>query len=73
MSDVFRRMERWYNVKIVVENPRINNYRYTATIKNESLEKILQLIEYTSHLDCELVKSDSPGNTKQTVLITTKK
>ena len=73
MADVFKRMERWYNVKIVVEDPRINNYLYTATIKNESLEKILQLIEYTSHLECELIKSNNPESTKPTILITTKK
>ncbi|MGE4587719.1 MAG: FecR family protein [Mangrovibacterium sp.] len=72
MSDVFRCMERWYNVKIVVENPRINNYRYTATIKSESLEKILQLIEYTSHLDCDLIQGNKQDE-KQTVLITNKK
>jgi len=72
MADVFRRMERWYNVKIVVEDPGINNYRYTATIKNESLEQILQLLEYTSHLECDLVKNNHSENSKSIIRIKTK-
>ncbi len=71
LADVFRRMERWYNVKIVVEDPRINSYRYTATIKNESLEQILQLLEYTSHLECAITENQTSGNSKRTVRIKT--
>jgi ferric-dicitrate binding protein FerR (iron transport regulator) len=73
MSKVFKQMERWYNVKIIVEDPKINNYRYTATIKNESLEKILQLVEYTSHLDCEFVKQTRNNDTKPIIRVRTQK
>jgi ferric-dicitrate binding protein FerR (iron transport regulator) len=57
LADVFKQMERWYNVKILVEDPEINTYLFTATIKKESLESILRLIEYTSNLECKLIKS----------------
>jgi len=72
MSDVFRQLERWYHVKIIVENPKINTYLYTATIKNESLEQILKLLEYTSQLNCEMIRGSDPLTGKQTILITSK-
>ncbi len=60
LSEVFKQMERWYNVRILVEDPEINNYLFTATIKNEKLDRILRLIEYTSNLECKPIKSNSP-------------
>lgn len=72
MSNVFRKLERWYDVKIVVDDPKINNYTYTATIKNESLGQILQLLEYTSQLSCEQIKTTGPQAHKPTILIKSK-
>ena len=72
MSDVFRQLERWYDVKIIVHDQKINNYLYTATIQNESLEQILKLLEYTSQLKCKMIKNNNSETLKPTVLITTK-
>ncbi|WP_163711237.1 FecR family protein [Mangrovibacterium lignilyticum] len=69
MSDVFRQLERWYNVKIIVSDPQINNYLFTATIKTESLKKILELLEFTSQLEYEVVKDNGYQNYKPTILI----
>ena len=69
MSEVFRRLERWYNVKIIVGDPQINNYLYTATIKNENLEQILKLLGYTSRLKCEMIVNDHNQASKPTFLI----
>ncbi|MGV8093956.1 MAG: FecR family protein [Mangrovibacterium sp.] len=57
MKLVFRKLERWYGVKIEVLDPSVNEFIYTATIKNESLEQILRLIEYTSPVKCRLVRT----------------
>jgi transmembrane sensor len=57
MKLVFRKLERWYGVKIKVLDPSVNEFIYTATIKNESLEQILRLIEYTSPVKCTLVRT----------------
>ncbi len=57
MKVVFRKLERWYGVKIQVLDPSVNEFIYTATIKNESLEQILRLIEYTSPVKCSLVRT----------------
>ncbi len=72
MSEVFRQLERWYNIKIVVTDPKINNYLYTATIKNESLDQILKLLEYTSQLKYEVIKNNPAEKRKQTILISAK-
>ncbi|WP_423128246.1 FecR family protein [Gaoshiqia sp. Z1-71] len=72
MSDVFRRLERWYDVKIIVDDPQINHYLYTATIKNENLTQILNLLEFTSDLTCEIVNNNSSRAYKPTILIKTK-
>lgn len=57
MKDVFRKLERWYDVDIEVLDPSINEFLYTATIKNESLDQILKLIEYTSPVKCEIERT----------------
>ena len=72
MSDVFRCLERWYDVKIIVNDPKINNYLYTATIKNESLEQILKLLEYTSKVSYEIIKSNDNQNHSCMILIKNK-
>lgn len=61
MKDVFRRLERWYDVDIEVSDPSINEFLFTATIKNESLDQIIKLIEYTSPLKC---RTDRDQNNK---------
>lgn len=45
IDDVFRQMERWYNVRIHVENKGRLDCKLTATIENESLEEVLKLLE----------------------------
>ncbi|HZL11195.1 MAG TPA: FecR domain-containing protein [Prolixibacteraceae bacterium] len=72
MSDVFKRLGRWYNVKIIVKDPLINNYLYTATIKNESIEQILKLLEYTSRVKYEIIKNTDDQTYESTILIKNK-
>lgn len=59
MKEVFRRLERWYGVKIEVLDPSVNEFIYTAKIRNESLEQILKLIEYTSPVNFRIVRDQS--------------
>jgi len=53
-EEVIKKMERWYDVKIVVD-PAINTKeRYTMTIKTESLREMLQLVSRTTKLKYEI-------------------
>ena len=48
MPEVARTLERWYGVKVIVTDPEINKYRFTTTFENESLFRVLELLELSS-------------------------
>jgi len=53
-DEVIKKMERWYDVKIIVD-PAINTKeRYTMTIKTESLREMLHLVSRTTKIKYEI-------------------
>jgi len=48
MPEVAVTLERWYGVKVIVADPEINKYRFTTTFENESLFRVLELLELSS-------------------------
>lgn len=48
MPEVAKILERWYGVKVVVADVEINKYRFTTTFENESLFRVLELLELSS-------------------------
>ncbi|HZL09148.1 MAG TPA: FecR domain-containing protein [Prolixibacteraceae bacterium] len=48
LSAILRILQRQHNVNIQLMNPELGNYRYNATINNESLEQILQLLSLSA-------------------------
>ncbi|GAB1452154.1 FecR domain-containing protein [Draconibacterium sp.] len=60
MKDVFTKLERWYGLEIDVENPEVNNLIFNATIVDENLEDIFQLIKYTCDIDYKITYSHNP-------------
>lgn len=48
MKEVAVTLERWYGVKVIVADPEINKYRFTTTFENESLFRVLELLELSS-------------------------
>ncbi|MGV8096098.1 MAG: FecR family protein [Mangrovibacterium sp.] len=49
------RMERWYGVKIQIEDfERVKHLRYTLTIKTESLREMLELMKYVTPFSYEI-------------------
>ena len=47
LSEVFKRLCRWYNVKITIEDQQINRYKYRATFRDEPIEEVIRLIAIT--------------------------
>ncbi len=45
---VVREMERWYNVKIELKDPELNELWYTGTLEMESFSEVLELIKITT-------------------------
>ena len=52
--DVVKKMERWYDVKIVLQEELKYTESYTMTIKTESLREMLDLIKVTTPLNYEI-------------------
>jgi ferric-dicitrate binding protein FerR (iron transport regulator) len=48
LSAILRILQRQHNVNIKLTNSDLGNHRYNMTIKNESLEQILQLLSFSA-------------------------
>lgn len=47
---VVKKLEKWYNVEIIIADKRLDNYRFTGTFIDESLEQILNILSRTSSM-----------------------
>lgn len=54
MSEVVKRLDRWYGVQIEVENKELLAYRFTATFKSESLDRVLNVLKISSDIDYQI-------------------
>ncbi len=48
MTDVARRIERWFNVRVVLADEELENYSFRATFQDDSLEEVMRLLAMTS-------------------------
>jgi ferric-dicitrate binding protein FerR (iron transport regulator) len=48
MAEVARRIERWYNVKIVIADKELEKYSYRATFEDDNIDEVLRLLSMTS-------------------------
>jgi transmembrane sensor len=47
-EEVVRKINRWYNVNIVVKDKLLDSYIYYGTFKDETLEEVLNLLHFTA-------------------------
>lgn len=48
MEDVARRLERWFNIEVVVEGTTMDDYSFRATFEDDTLYEVLSLLSRTS-------------------------
>lgn len=48
MAEVARRIERWYNVRVIIADKELEKYSFRATFQDDSLEEVLKLLAMTS-------------------------
>jgi transmembrane sensor len=48
MTLVAHRIERWYNVKVILEDKELEKYSFRATFQDDSLEAVLHFLSMTS-------------------------
>jgi ferric-dicitrate binding protein FerR (iron transport regulator) len=52
LDEIARKIERWYNVEIVIQNPQVANERYMLTVmKYKPIDQILEVLKITSGLN----------------------
>lgn len=76
MEEVVKRLSRWFNIQIVINDPEIKNYAYRATFRNENLAQVLNLLKISAPIDYQIIDSKMLPNgeyTKQKVYIMKKK
>lgn len=65
MTDVIRRLERKYDIEVVVKNQEVYRSVFNAKFKNESLKEILDYIRFSCHINYRLV----PGKENERIKI----
>jgi transmembrane sensor len=48
MGEVARRIERWYNVIVVLADKELENYSFRGTFEDDTLEEVFRLLSMTS-------------------------
>jgi transmembrane sensor len=57
-EDVAVRMERWYNIRITINNARLSNERVTGAFENESAEQALHALQLSVPFQYEIRKNN---------------
>lgn len=60
MVDVFKKLERRYNIDIEVKNNKVNQLIFNATIVNESVEEIFDLMKFSCAINYKIIPSQNP-------------
>jgi transmembrane sensor len=47
-EEVIKKLNRWYNVNIVLKDQSLVSYTYYGTFQNETLDEVLKLLKYTA-------------------------
>lgn len=62
LDEVLKKLGRWYNIAIEIDDPSVSQFPFTATIKNENLDQIIDLLQYSTPF--KYSKSKVNGGTK---------
>jgi ferric-dicitrate binding protein FerR (iron transport regulator) len=47
-TDVVRKINRWYNVELVIKDEALRSYSYQATFMDETLDEVLKLLHHSA-------------------------
>jgi transmembrane sensor len=64
MIQMVRKLNRWYNVNLVLKDSRLDTYNYRATFEDEVLDEVLNILKHTSNIAYkDLGRKRSPDGT----------
>ena len=67
LADVIRRLERKFNIEVVVKNPRVYQSVFNANFKTESLKEILDYIRFSCQINYQIVPKT--GDEQQKIIL----
>ena len=73
MDEVVKKLNRWFNVEIVLQSSELKEYIYTATYRDETLPQILELLKISAPIKYNLIERKRlPDNSysKRKIVIT---
>lgn len=71
MSEVARRIERWYNVEVVLSDQKLENYSFRATFLDDTLEEVLHCLSLTSPISYNISQREQlPDGTYKKEIVT---
>ena len=76
MEEVAKRLSRWFNVEMIIDDPEIKGYAYKATFRNENLSQVLNLLKISAPIDYKITGNKPLPNgeySKQKVYLMKKK
>jgi hypothetical protein len=68
MDKVLEKLERRYNIEIEVKDPEIRKLIFNATIINETVVEIFDLIKFTCSVDYQIIRSKDPEVPEKVIL-----
>lgn len=69
LQEVIHELEKTYNVKFLVRNPKVYANRFTGTLDGQHLDRILYVLTQTSDMRFKNVSSNNAYNSVQTIEI----
>lgn len=76
MDEVVRKLDRWFNVEIILRNPELKEYVYTATYRDETLPQILELLKISAPIKYHITERERLNDnsySKRKIIITKQK
>lgn len=71
MEEVAGRIERWYNVKVLLADQNLKKFSFRATFEDDSLEDVLHLLSLTSPIGYKIApRVIKPDGTFEKVIVT---
>ena len=50
-EEVVKKINRWYNVKMIIKDKELESYTYLATFEDETLDEVLKLLKLSAPID----------------------
>ncbi|MGQ8335344.1 FecR family protein [Sunxiuqinia sp. A32] len=69
LSDVAKRLERWFGIEVKIADPEIMNNRISTTFENESLRQIVTMLELASPISIKLIPANQDKTSREILII----